>query len=198
MTLTIYGRPGSRARRPLWVARELGLAVESIEPAPDEIKQPAYLAINPNGKVPALVEDDGFTLFESFAQSLYLAKKHGLGRLYPAEAQAEALVWQWTFWGLNELEKPLTTCLFERAIKPEDQRDAAAAEKAEADLQAPLAVLDRALAGRDWLLGDGFTVADINLAAIAALAKPARVGLDGHPNVARWLSAALARPAYNG
>ena len=59
-------------------------------------------------------------------------------------------------------------------------------------------MLDRALAGRDWLLGDTFTVADINLAAIAALAKPARVGLDDHPNVARWLSAALARPAYNG
>ncbi|WP_375285726.1 glutathione S-transferase family protein [Sphingomonas sp.] len=197
MTLTIYGRPGSRARRPLWVARELGLAVESIEPAPGEIKQPAYLAINPNGKVPALVED-GFVLFESFAQSLYLAKAHGLGRLYPEDVRGEALVWQWTFWGLNELEKPLTTCLFERAIKPEDQRDAAAADKAEADLQGPLAVLDRALDGRAWLLGDAFSVADINVAAIAALAKPAKVGLDGYPNVARWLGAALARPAYNG
>jgi glutathione S-transferase len=142
--------------------------------------------------------EDGFVLFESFAQSLYLAKAHGLGRLYPEDVRGEALVWQWTFWGLNELEKPLTTCLFERAIKPEDQRDAAAADKAEADLQGPLAVLDRALDGRAWLLGDAFSVADINVAAIAALAKPAKVGLDGNPNVARWLGAALARPAYNG
>ncbi|MDG2532149.1 glutathione S-transferase family protein [Sphingomonas sp. HITSZ_GF] len=197
MTITIYGRPGSRARRPLWVARELGLDVENIEPAPGAIKQPDYLAINPNGKVPALVED-GFTLFESFAQSLYLAKKFGLGKLYPEDAQAEAQVWQWTFWGLNELEKHLTTCLFERVIKPEDQRDAAAADAAEAALAGPLAVLDATLSGRTWLLGEDFSVADINLAAIAALSTPTRVSLSANPNVARWLAAAVARPGYNG
>ncbi|WP_198351095.1 glutathione S-transferase family protein [Flavisphingomonas formosensis] len=197
MTLTIYGRPGSRARRPLWVARELGLEVQNIEPAPGETKQPAYLAINPNGKVPALIED-GFTLFESFAQSLYLAKKYGTGRLYPETIEGEALVWQWTLWGLNELERLLTVCLFDRVIKPEAERDTAAADKAEQDLQAPLAILDRALAGRDWLVGEGFTVADINVAAIVALARPCKVDLGGHANVAAWLERALARPAYAG
>ena len=197
MTLTIYGRPGSRARRPLWVARELGLEVQSIQPAPGEIKQPAYLAINPNGKVPALVED-GFTLFESFAQSLYLAKKYGTGSLYPETIEGEALVWQWTLWGLGELERPLTICLFDRVIKPETERDAAAADKAEQDLQAPLAILDRALADRSWLLGDSFSVADINLAAITALARPSKVALSGHANVAKWLDRAVSRPAYNG
>lgn len=197
MTVTIYGRPGSRARRPLWVARELGIPVESIEPAPGEIKQEAYLALNPNGKVPTLIEGD-FVLFESFAQSLYLAKKHGTGTLYPADAQAEALVWQWTFWGTAELERPLTTCLFDRVIKPEDQRDAAAADAAEQSLQGPLGVLEQTLADRPWLLGDTFTVADINVAAVAALAKPTRIALDSFPNVAAWLDRAMARPAYNG
>lgn len=197
MTITIYGRPGSRARRPLWVARELGLDVNNIEPAPGEIKQPAFLAINPNGKVPALIDGD-LTLFESFAQSLYLAKKYGTGRLYPARVEEEALVWQWTLWGLNELERPLTTCLFERVIKPEDERDPAAADAAERDLQKPLAVLNEALAGRDWLLGSGFSVADINVAAVAALTKSTRVDLSAFPAVASWLERALARPAYNG
>lgn len=197
MSVTIYGRPGSRARRPLWVARELGVEVTSIEPAPGEIKQEAYLALNPNGKVPTLVEGD-FVLFESFAQSLYLAKKHGTGTLYPADAQGEALAWQWTFWAVSELERPLTTCLFDRLIKPEDQRDAAAADAAEQSLQAPLGVLEKALSGHDWLLGDTFTVADINVAAIAALARPARVTLEAYPNVAAWLDRATGRPAYNG
>ena len=197
MTITIYGRPGSRARRPLWVARELGLEVTSIEPVPGEIKQPPYLAINPNGKVPALI-DDGLTLFESFAQSLYLAKKYGAGRLYPDRVEDEALVWQWTLWGLNELEKPLTVCLFERIIKPEAERNAALADAAERDLQAPLAVLERALDGRNWLLGKDFSVADINVAAVAALSRSTRVDLSGFPAVAAWLERALARPAYNG
>ncbi|AHE54454.1 glutathione S-transferase family protein [Sphingomonas sanxanigenens] len=197
MTITIYGRPGSRARRPLWVARELGLEVTSIEPAPGEIKQPPYRAINPNAKVPALV-DDGLTLFESFAQSLYLAKKYGTGRLYPEQIEDEAQVWQWTLWGLNELEKPLTVCLFERIIKPEADRNAALADAAERDLQAPLAVLEKALDGQNWLLGNDFSVADINVAAVAALSRSTKVDLSGFPSVAAWLERALARPAYNG
>ncbi|WCM28791.1 glutathione S-transferase family protein [Sphingomonas sp. QA11] len=197
MTITIYGRPGSRARRPLWVARELGLSVQNIEPAPGETKHAAFLAINPNGKVPALV-DEGFTLFESFAESLYLAKKYGTGRLYPESVEQEAQVWQWTFWGLNELERGLTVCLFERAIKADSDRDAAAAERAELELQAPFKVLDAALADRDWLLGGDFSVADINLAAIAALARPAKVSLDSYAYVLAWLDRATARPAYDG
>jgi glutathione S-transferase len=197
MTITIYGRPGSRARRPLWVARELGLPVQYIEPVPGETKQAAYLAINPNAKVPALV-DDGFTLFESFAQSLYLAKKYGTGRLYPETVEQEALVWQWSFWGLNELERGLTTCLFERVIKPEADRDTAAAERAEMELQAPLKVLDAALVDREWLLGSVFSVADINLAAIAALSRPAKISLESYAYVVAWLNRAVARPAYEG
>jgi glutathione S-transferase len=197
MTITIYGRPGSRARRPLWVARELGLAVENIEPAPGAIKQPDYLAINPNGKVPALV-DGGLTLFESFAQSLYLAKKYGSGTLYPTSVEDEARVWQWTFWALNELEKHITVCLFDRVIKPEADRDAAAADAAEQALQAPLAVLDRALDGKVWLTGPAFSIADINVATIAALTKAAKIDLSGHARVAGWLARAIARPGYDG
>lgn len=196
MTITIYGKAGSRARRPLWTARELGLAVENVELSAEEVKAPAYLAINPNGKVPALVDGD-LTMFESLAQSLYLAKKYGTGTLYPAAVEDEARVWQWTLWAVAELEKPLVTCLMERVVRPEDQRNVAAAEQAERDLQKPLAVLDAALDGKAWLAAD-FSVADINVAAVAALAKPARIDLAAFPNVAAWLDRAISRPAYAG
>lgn len=196
MSITIYGKPTSRARRPLWVARELGLAVESIEPAPGETKEAAYLAINPNGKVPALIDGD-LALFESLAQTLYLAKKYGTGKLYPAAIEDEARVWQWTLWVVNELEKLLVSCLMERVVKPEDKRDTAAATVAERDLQKPLAVLEGALADRDWLLGE-FSVADINVAAVTALAKAAQVDLSAFPRIAGWLERAMSRPAYSG
>lgn len=196
MTITIYGKPGSRARRPLWVARELGLMVENVELSAEEAKAPAYLAINPNGKVPALTDGD-LTIFESLAQSLYLAKKYGTGKLYPVAIEDEARVWQWTLWAVAELEKPLVTCLMERVIRSEDQRNAAAADAAERDLQKPLAVLNAALDGREWLFDD-FSVADINVAAVAALAKPGKVDLAVFPNLVRWLDRATSRPAYAG
>lgn len=196
MTITIYGKPGSRARRPLWVARELGLMVENVELSAEEAKAPAYLAINPNGKVPALTDGD-LTIFESLAQSLYLAKKYGTGKLYPVAIEDEARVWQWTLWAVAELEKPLVTCLMERVIRSEDQRNAAAADAAERDLQKPLAVLNAALDGREWLFDD-FSVADINVAAVAALATPGKVDLAVFPNLVRWLDRATSRPAYAG
>jgi len=91
MSLTIYGMPASRAFRCLWAAHELGLAYESVPYSflGPETKEPAYLAINPNGSIPAIV-DDGFPLFESLAINLYLARK--AGKLWPPGLQAEAQV----------------------------------------------------------------------------------------------------------
>ncbi|MEI9992532.1 MAG: glutathione S-transferase family protein [Rhizomicrobium sp.] len=195
MTVEIFGKPSSRARRPLWVARELGIPVENIVPEPAELKGPAYRAINPNGRVPAL-RDGEFKLFESFAIGLYLAKKYGLGTLYPEGAEDEALVWQWTLWALNEVERLLVTCLMERVVKPADARDAAAADAAEQALAAPLTVLQGALDRAEWLVGSGFSIADLNVAAIMALARPARVDLAPYPSVARWLERCLSRPTY--
>src|ERR1700731_4185913 len=95
--LRIYGIARTRAFRVLWVAKELGLPYEHI---PIEIGQagahkPEYLAINPNGRLPA-IDDEGFALWESLAITLYLAKKHSAGRLYPATLQGEAKAWQWS------------------------------------------------------------------------------------------------------
>ena len=159
----------SRAFRSLWMAKELGLDYEHVKVdfATGATRTPAHLALNPNGQVP-VIDDNDFVLWESMAINLYLAKKYGVGTLYPTRLEDEARAWQWSFWGMTEVERPVLTALFNRTILPEDKRDAAAADDAEKQLAQPLRVLDGAF-GRDAnLLGDNFTVADLNVASILA------------------------------
>ena len=96
MTLKIYGIPASRAIRPIWAAEELGLPYENIalHYASEAVKAPAYLAINPNGTVPA-IDDDGLLIYESLAITLHLARKHaGLG-LWNGTAEKAILAGGW-------------------------------------------------------------------------------------------------------
>jgi glutathione S-transferase len=194
--LKIYGIPRSRAFRTLWMAKELALDYDNIgvDFATGETRQPPYLAINPNGHVPA-IDDNGFVLWESMAINLYLAKKCGLGTLYPTKLEDEARAWQWSLWGMTELERHVLTAMFNRAIYPEDKRDAAAADTAEAELQHPLGVLDGAVTKTPYLLGDDFTVADLNVASILSWARPARIDFGPFPKAADWLGRCALRPA---
>ena len=98
--LKIYGIARTRAFRTLWMAEELGLDYEHIviETGPAGARQPGYLAVNPNGRLPA-IDDDGFIMWESLAINIYLAKKHAAGSLYPATPQGEAKVAQWELVG---------------------------------------------------------------------------------------------------
>src|SRR5262245_1334205 len=104
--LKIYGTARTRALRALWIAKELGLDYEHV---PGEIgeagaRKPDYLAINPNGRLPA-IDDGGFVLWESLAITLYLAKKHSTGALYPATLEGEARAWQWSLWAVQEVDR---------------------------------------------------------------------------------------------
>src|SRR5580692_7051923 len=145
MALKIYGVARSRAFRTLWMAKELGLDYEHVKVdfAIGETRTPAHLALNPNGHVP-VIDDDGFVVWESMAINLYLAKKYADGSLYPSRVEDEARTWQWSFWGMTEVERPVLTALFHRAILPENQREAALADKSEQELGRPLMVLDGA------------------------------------------------------
>jgi glutathione S-transferase len=196
MTLKIYGVARSRAFRTLWMAKELGLDYDHVKVdfATGETRTPAHLALNPNGHIP-VIDEDGFVLWESMAINLYLAKKHSLGRLYPTRPEDEARAWQWSFWGMTEVERPVLTALFNRAILPEDKRDAAAADSAERMLAQPLKVLDGVLGRGTNLLGDNFTVADLNVASILSWARPANVNVAPFPKVAEWLKNCAERPA---
>src|SRR5690348_13295867 len=117
--LKIYGIPRSRAFRAMWLAAELGLDYDNIAiNTTGESREPSFLAINPNGHIPT-IDDNGFILWESMAINLYLAKKHGLGTLYPTALEDEARAWQWSFWGITEIERHVLNAMFHRAIYPE-------------------------------------------------------------------------------
>ena len=176
------------------MAKELGVEYEHIPTALADTRSPEYLAINPNGHIPT-IDDDGFILWESMAINLYLAKKYSRGDLHPIRFEDEARAWQWSFWGMTEMERPLLTALFNRAILPEDKRDAKAADEAEHQLGRPLMVLDGVAAGSPYLLGEHFSVADLNLASILSWARPARIDLGHVPKMADWFKRCSERPA---
>ena len=197
--LKIYGTSRSRASRVLWAARELGVDFDLVEVNPRDggNKAAEFLAINPNGRVPA-IDDDGVRLFESVAINLYLAKKHGAkgaAALYPTDAADEGRTVQWSIWAINELEGPLMTCMVERMFKPEADRNPAAAADAEERLKRPLKVLDDHLAAHPWLVADRFTIADLNVGSALGSAGMAGVDLSAFANVTKWLAACNARPA---
>ena len=196
MALKIYGVARSRAFRTLWMAKELGLDYDhvKIDFATGETRRPEHLALNPNGHVP-VIDDDGFILWESMAINLYLAKKYSAGILYPSRLEDEARAWQWSFWGMTEIERPVLTAMFNRAILPEDKRDAALADESERQLGRPLMVLDGAVAATPYLLGEHFSVADLNVASILSWARPARIDFSHVPKAADWLKRCAERPA---
>lgn len=195
--IKLYGIRQSRALRSLWALEELGLPYEHVQTNfTTDAKQPSYLAINPNGRIPALVDGD-VTLFESMAINLYLAKKYDTkGLLYPKAAADEARAIQWSFWGMTETEQALLQVLLHRVFLPQPQRDEALALAGEEKLVQPLRVLDGALAGRKYLLGDGFTIADLNVASVLAWALFVKLDMSNTPNVARWLGECCGRPSF--
>lgn len=204
--LKVYGTPGSRTARTLWICRELGLEYEHIPVhfVDGGTKSAEYLAVNPAGKIPA-IDDDGFRLAESMAINVYLAKKHG-SDLMPKDLEGEARVLQWSFWAMTEIEKPMLNVLMQRLElppgstlekyfrerSPKDPKVEPAALEA---LRGPLTYLNEHLAKREYLLGSSFTIADLNVASIMGFALMAKLDLSGYPNVQQWLNRCMARPA---
>ncbi|MEO7786695.1 MAG: glutathione S-transferase family protein [Sphingomicrobium sp.] len=195
--ITIYGDPGSRAARCLWALEELGVDyVRQSTDLPDGGgRSPAYLAINPSGKVPLVVDDD-VTISESYAINLYLATRYGRGSLWPDDVAGQAAGLQWSFWVATETEPFIAALYAERFLKSNDDRSEQELDRLEAGLANRLAFLDQALGGRSNLYGGIFTIADLNVAAGLRNATKLQVSLDAHPQVERWLSACLARPAH--
>ncbi|MGG5808529.1 glutathione S-transferase family protein [Falsiroseomonas sp. CW058] len=205
--LTIHGCCRSRASRNIWLLEEIGmpfrhvpviqayrLADPGAPDAPVHTRSPAFLALNPNGHIPAM-EDDGLVLHESLAINLYIAKRYG-GPFGPADVAEDGLMGMWTLWAATEAEPHTIEILFNRAGKPPAERDAAKADAAVAALRAPFAVLDGALAATGWLVGGRFTVADVNVAEVIRYAMPAPELFEGAPRVKAWLAACHARPAF--
>lgn len=194
MTLQIYGVAASRAIRPLWAAEELGLAYEHIPlhyHAP-EVKQPSYLALNPNGMVPAL-RDGELVMFESLAMTLYLAQKYGVGTLWPTEVGPQAHALQWSLWAATEAEPPARQWFQHTQFLPPTERNPSLAEAGLARARAKLQVLDTWLAGRPYLLGKEFTVADLNVAAV--LQRLPAMAESAVPHALAWHGRCFGRAA---
>jgi glutathione S-transferase len=192
--LHIYGIARTRAFRALWMAMELGLDYEHlpIEIGDAGARTPEFLKLNPNGRLPVIVDGD-FVLFESLAITLYLAKKHANGRLYPGTLEGEARTWQWTMWALTEVDRGVNIWSLHAVRLPEAERDGAKREEALNVVAKPFAVLDAALAQQPYLIGDDFTVADLNVAAV--ISRAIDMDLSAVPNLKAWLTRCLERPA---
>jgi glutathione S-transferase len=176
--------------RVLWMLAELGLeyAHEPLEWSDPALKTPEFLALNPAGTVPTLI-DDGFALSESLAINLYLAKTYGAAPFYPAEAQAQAEVLRWTLWAQWALEPWVQRHAF---MAPLHERAGDLLDERVADA---MAVLERALDGRPWLCSEAFNIADFNVACVLSPSRAANVDFANSPRARVWLSRCYARPA---
>jgi glutathione S-transferase len=205
--ITIYGVARSRASRNIWLLNELGqpfahvpviqayrLENPDAPDAPLNTRSPAFLKVNPNGHIPSMA-DGALVLHESLAINLYLARRFG-GPLAPADVAEEGLAMMWSFWAATEAEPHAIAILYNRAAKPEDERDHALADRSVEALRAPFAVLDKALAETGFIMGGRFTVADISVAEVIRYAMPAPELFADAPHVAKWLEACHSREGY--
>jgi glutathione S-transferase len=185
----------SRAHRTVWMLKELGVPFAHVPTGfmDGSTRTPEFLAINPNGRVP-VIDDGGFTVHESMAINLYLAKKYG-GPLAPQNLQEDTRATQWSFWVVTEVEKPLLFAAANRALFAESSRDEVQAQMAVGKLDRPFKVLDAHLATHEWLMGGRFTVADLNVATVMDLAPQCGIPLDAWPRVRQWHARCLDRPA---
>jgi len=194
--IKIYGGKKSRAIRCMWMLEELNLPYEfqPVDFNAGEGQKPEYLALNPAGKVPTMVMDD-LVLTESMAINLYLANKFA-SPLLPTNPEQLAQVHRWTLWAVTEVEFYLTVVV--RELKRGDKADPERNKENMALALKTVSVLENHLAksGSDFLLGNEFTLADLNTASVVCSLPMIGASLDGFPNTSAWLGRCLARPTW--
>ena len=196
--MKLYHVPGSRSARVLWLLLELGLDHEIVRlsMADGSQRSPEYLAINPLGRVPSL-EDQGKTFYESGAIVQYLLERYGEGRFEPPVGSPERPTYlQWFHWGEATLLPPIVTMNSHRFVLREVDRSEKAVDVARRQLARILGVLEAAVAGRTFLVGDEFTAADLMVGYGVTLAKLVGELPEDLPAVHAWLDGLAQRPAY--
>lgn len=194
MTITLYGSIRSRASRNVWLLEETGLPYEQVNILPVDAPDSAELAqVNPFHLVPAL-KDGAVMLFESIAINLYLAKKAG-GPVAAADAAEDGQILSWSFWAVAECEPHSVTIALNAYMLPQEKRDPGKVAPALAQIMKRLPGLEAHLQTRDYLVGNRFTVADINVASILNYLIAAKVDMAALPNITAWLARLAERPA---
>ncbi|WP_376089825.1 glutathione S-transferase family protein [Roseomonas sp. CCTCC AB2023176] len=210
MSLVFHYAPNSTATVTTLVLAELGIPCERVRQpfGASGTKSPEFLALNPNGRVPVIVHD-GVPIWESGAITMYLGEVFGVERgLYPAAGPRRGQAMTWIVWANVRLAEAAGRLA--EALPPGNEggvevasadwvvpeaRDATAAGKARGDTLAALAILDGALAGRDYLLGD-YTLADTHLAAFVGWVAMLGVDLTPFARLGAWMGRCAGRPAF--
>lgn len=193
--ITLYGSRDSSGFRCLWLLEELALPyeVKKLDMKAGEHKAPEYLALNPNGKVPTLVDGE-FVLWESLAINEYLAKKAGATHLLGNSLEEQALIQQWSLWSVMHLYSafyPLVMQVFRQT--PDSDATKAALET---EIPRYLKVLEQHLENKTYMVAERFTLADIAAMSVVGSAQFVKYDLSAYANIAKWMSLVTDRPAY--
>jgi glutathione S-transferase len=198
MTIKIYHARRARSARVIWLLEELGVPyeLETLEFKPEVLKSPAYLQVHPLGQVPA-IRDGEISMFESGAIVQYLLEKYGAGRLEPAIGTPErASYLQWFHFGEAGLASHVSDIVRQRFRATPSAESEAMLALARTRFHAALAVVDRALAGHQYISGDAFSAADIMLSYGIIMARIIRELPEQFSNVTAYFERLKQRPVY--
>jgi len=192
--------PSPRATKVTALANHLGLDCEPrlIDLFKGEQHGPGFAALNPNERMPVL-EDEGFVLWESNAILYYLAAKKPGSGLWPSDARGQADVLRWHSWEAAHWFPACAILAFERVLKKltgQGDPDPDEVAKGENQFHRCAAVLDGALRGRRWLLGDPLTIADFAVGAPMVLAEAAQYPTGKYAEITRWYGGLASLPAW--
>ncbi len=194
--LKIWGRANSiNVQKVLWVADEIGIPYTRVDiggPFGGN-REPAYLALNPNGLVPT-IEDDGVVLWESNSIARYLAASRN-SPLVPADPKLRAEAERWMDWQLTSLGG-MTPIFWGLIRTPAEKRDPAAIEAARVQVAGAWAILDAHLKGRDFVAGPALTVGDIPVGCMAYRWFNLAIDRPDLPHLRAWYDRLTTRPAY--
>lgn len=190
--MKLYGAPPTRGIRVQWLLNELGIDCEVIGLSPLGDFDAELLALNPAAKLPVLVDGD-VVLTESAAIQLYLAEKHPEKALIPDDLRERAQMYRWIFFLVTEIEQPLWRIALNTLIYPEKERLPADITNATRDCKRMVAVFERHMADRDFVVGNRLSVADLNAAYTLDWANEDGM-LGDAPRLRAYLKTMYARP----
>ena len=194
--LRVLGRSTSgNVQKVVWLLEELGTPYrrEDYGRQFNNTQDPAYLKLNPNGKVPTLLDGD-VVVWESNTILRFICNRYGGGSFYPADAAARSMVERWMDWQLAALYGPYVA-IFKEAKKPAAERAASWGADA-AELKAQLEILQRGTSGRPWIAGPEMSLADICLGPIVHRCLDFPIDLPGLTAIRAWRAQIAARPAF--
>ena len=197
--LKIWGRnTSSNVQKAMFAIGELKLPHQRFDIGGPfgKNREPAYLAMNPNGLVPTLEEEDGFLLWESNSIIRYLAAKHGAGTLEPSDLHTRALASKWMDWQLSVLGPAITPVFWGLIRTPPEQRDDKAIADGKVKATAAVRILDEHFAKTPYAAGDVFSMGDIPIAVMSYRYLELVPERPAFPNFERWFASLASRPAF--